>query len=31
MSSKDYKKVILDGLLKKYNNRYARGNCAKLL
>lgn len=24
MSSKDYKKAILDGLLKKYNNRYAK-------
>lgn len=24
MSNKDYKKVILDGLLKKYNNRYAK-------
>ncbi len=24
MSSKDYQKVILDGLLKKYNNRYAK-------
>lgn len=24
MSAKDYKKVILDGLLKKYNNRYAK-------
>lgn len=25
MSSKDYKKAILDGLLKKYNNRHAKG------
>ncbi|MCM1499848.1 MAG: hypothetical protein NC124_15400, partial [Clostridium sp.] len=25
MSSKDYKKAILDGLLKKYNNRQAKG------
>ncbi len=24
MSSKDYKKVIIDGLLKKYNNRYVK-------
>lgn len=24
MSSKDYKKAIIDGLLKKYNNRYAK-------
>lgn len=24
MSNKDYKKAILDGLLKKYNNRYAK-------
>ncbi len=24
MSNKDYKKVILDGLLKKYNNRYVK-------
>ena len=24
MSSKDYRKAILDGLLKKYNNRYAK-------
>lgn len=24
MSNKDYKQIILDGLLKKYNNRYAK-------
>ena len=24
MSNQDYKKTILDGLLKKYNNRYAK-------
>ena len=29
MSSKDYKKAILDGLLKKYNNRYAKNITTK--